>query len=104
MNIKPKQCTISGRPPDGVTEGAPQPIDPATGQHKDYYILCDEERAKRFVRPVRRTYIHDPRPRSWQGSRRRARAGTISTPSPVSQSPMASYGSYELDCASLCVS
>jgi hypothetical protein len=58
MNIKPKQCTISGKLPDGVTVGAPQPIDPATGQHKDYYILCDEERAKGFIRPVRRSYIH----------------------------------------------
>ena len=28
------------------------------GQQKDYVVLADEERAKGFVRPVRRTYIH----------------------------------------------
>lgn len=33
-------------------------IDPATGQQKDYVVLNEEERAKGFVRPVRRTYIH----------------------------------------------
>jgi hypothetical protein len=32
--------------------------DPATGQNKCYLILSDEERAKGFVRPVRRSYIH----------------------------------------------
>lgn len=29
-----------------------------TEQHKAYLILSDEERAKGFIRPVRRTYIH----------------------------------------------
>lgn len=33
-------------------------IDPATGMQKDYVILSDEERAKGFVRPVRRSYKH----------------------------------------------
>lgn len=28
-------------------------------QNKKYLILSDEERAKGFVRPVRRTYVHD---------------------------------------------
>lgn len=28
------------------------------GQQKDYLVLSDEELAKGFVRPVRRTYIH----------------------------------------------
>lgn len=28
------------------------------GQQKDYIVLTSEERAKGFVRPVRRTYIH----------------------------------------------
>jgi len=27
-------------------------------QHEAYLVLSDEERAKGFVRPVRRTYIH----------------------------------------------
>lgn len=33
-------------------------INPATGQQKDYVVLSAEERAKGFVRPVRRTYTH----------------------------------------------
>jgi hypothetical protein len=37
---------------------APQPINPATGQHAAYFVLSEEERAKGFVRPVRTAYIH----------------------------------------------
>lgn len=33
-------------------------IDPATGQQKGYVVLCEDERAKGFVRPVRRSYRH----------------------------------------------
>lgn len=33
-------------------------IDPATGQQRGYVVLAEEERAKGFVRPVRRSYIH----------------------------------------------
>ena len=52
-----KKVTLSGRPAE--QEGpAPAPIDEATGQHKDYWILSDEDRAKGFVRPIRRTYTH----------------------------------------------
>lgn len=40
-----------------VTEDHRQ-INPATGMQKDYVVLSAEERAKGFVRPVRRTYIH----------------------------------------------
>jgi len=29
------------------------------GQNKTYLVLSDEERAKGFVRPVRRSYIHE---------------------------------------------
>lgn len=29
------------------------------GQQQDYVVLADEERAKGFVRPVRRTYVHE---------------------------------------------
>lgn len=35
-----------------------QEIDPATGMQKSYLVLSEEERAKGFVRPVRRTYVH----------------------------------------------
>ena len=33
-------------------------IDPKTGQQKGYVVLSEEERAKGYVRPVRRHYIH----------------------------------------------
>lgn len=33
-------------------------IDPKTGQQKDYVVLSAEERAKGFIRPVRRSYVH----------------------------------------------
>lgn len=46
-----------------LTDGSPvtpdhREIDPATGQQKGYLVLSAEERAKGFVRPVRRTYLH----------------------------------------------
>lgn len=51
--------------PRTLTDGSPVPasnshteIDSATGMQKDYVVLSVEERAKGFVRPVRRTYIH----------------------------------------------
>ena len=52
------RVTSSGRPPEQIEPGAPAPIDPATGQHKDYWVLSEAERAKGFVRPVRQTYKH----------------------------------------------
>lgn len=59
----PRKVTISGKPADPtcvtcVDTGAPQPIDPATGMHRDYWVLSEEERSKGFVRPVRRSYRH----------------------------------------------
>jgi len=40
-------------------EPAPQPLDPVTGMHGDYWILSDEERSRGFIRPVRQSYIHN---------------------------------------------
>jgi len=51
---EPKRCTTSGKPIDEHTTE----INPATGMQKDYVVLCADERAKGFVRPVRRSYIH----------------------------------------------
>lgn len=47
-----------------LTDGTPvtpdhREIDPTTGQQKGYVVLSAEERAKGFVRPVRRSYVHD---------------------------------------------
>jgi len=52
--------TTSGQPPESGFENAPAPapVDPVTGQHKAYWVLSKEERAKGFVRPVRRKYKH----------------------------------------------
>lgn len=46
-----------------LTDGSPvtpdhREIDPASGQQKAYVVLSAEERAKGFVRPVRRSYVH----------------------------------------------
>jgi hypothetical protein len=46
-----------------LTDGSPvtdnhRDINPATGQQKGYVVLSADERAKGFVRPVRRTYVH----------------------------------------------
>lgn len=53
-----KKCTLHGSAPDGVTSGAPRPINPATGIHEDYYVICEEDRKKGFIRPVRTAYRH----------------------------------------------
>lgn len=52
--------TTDGKPADPAMDGkgAPQAINPATGQHKAYWVLSEEERSKGFVRPVRDTYRH----------------------------------------------
>ena len=47
-----------------LTDGSPvtpdhREIDPNTGMQKAYVVLSEEERAKGFIRPVRRSYIHD---------------------------------------------
>ena len=51
-------------PKTTLTDGSPvtpdhREIDPKTGMQKAYVVLSNEERAKGFVRPVRRSYVHD---------------------------------------------
>lgn len=48
-----------------LTDGSPVPedgghreIDLSTGMQKGYVVLSDAERAKGFIRPVRRAYVH----------------------------------------------
>jgi hypothetical protein len=48
-----KRCMTSGNP-----ESPDHRELLLSGQQKDYVILCPAERAKGFVRPVRRTYKH----------------------------------------------
>lgn len=51
---EPKLCTTSGEPVDKVRAEQTETV----GQHKSYIVLCDEERAKGFVRPLRDSYKH----------------------------------------------
>lgn len=54
-----RSATTDGKPPRPGFEdaGAPAPLR-ADGQHEAYWVLPEEERAKGFVRPVRRSYKH----------------------------------------------
>lgn len=53
------RCTARGDAPENA-EDAPAPTDRklADGQHADHWVLCETERAKGFVRPVRLGYVH----------------------------------------------
>ena len=50
----PQKCMTDGYPVDLNH----REIDPNTGLQKGYIVLCPEERAKGFVRPVRDSYMH----------------------------------------------
>lgn len=63
MTVTPTAVPPVDRSRRQLTDGNPvsadhREIDPATGQQKGYVVLTPEERAKGFVRPVRRTYLH----------------------------------------------
>lgn len=47
-------CTTSGDAPSKVRAEQTE----ATGQHKSYIVLCEDERKKGFVRPYRDAYKH----------------------------------------------
>lgn len=55
-----QSTTTDGQPPRPgfETSAAPAPIDKITGQHEAYWVLTEAERAKGFIRPVRRSYKH----------------------------------------------
>lgn len=56
---KPRDTTDGEPPhPDHWEDSAPKPINPKTGQHESYWVLPEEERAKGFIRPVRKSYKH----------------------------------------------
>lgn len=50
-----QQTTIHGGDPNEVRRRQAT----ETGMHSDYVVLTEEERRKGFVRPVRRTYVHE---------------------------------------------
>ncbi|MGJ5163191.1 hypothetical protein [Bradyrhizobium sp. HKCCYLR1051] len=51
------------RSQQSLTDGSPVTSDhrelTSSGQQKGYVVLSDAERARGFVRPVRRTYVHE---------------------------------------------
>lgn len=49
--------TTDGQAPQSFETPAPGPID-ASGQHTQYWVLGDAERARGFIRPVRHSYKH----------------------------------------------
>jgi hypothetical protein len=49
---------LKGGEPVTPAGSVPNPEKLPDGQHVDHWILSDEERAKGFVRPVRRSYRH----------------------------------------------
>lgn len=49
-----RRCTVG----EAVAPGEANTEDRGDGQQKGYVILCDDERAKGFVRPVRQKYKH----------------------------------------------
>lgn len=48
------RCTVG----EALAPGVPNTTDRGDGQQKGYVILCEEERRKGFVRPVRTAYVH----------------------------------------------
>lgn len=62
-NVERPESPPVDRSQTTLTDGSPvtadhREIDPTSGQQKGYVVLSAEERAKGFVRPVRRTYVH----------------------------------------------
>jgi hypothetical protein len=52
-------ATTSGETPKHFDSPAPDPETDSRGMHKSYWVLSESERAKGFVRPVRRAYLHE---------------------------------------------
>jgi len=53
-----KKVTLSGEEPKTTDTPAPDMETKADGQHKDYWVLSDEDRSNGFVRPYRDVYTH----------------------------------------------
>jgi hypothetical protein len=57
------RCTVSGNVPVNPDDASvPNSATRPDGQHVDHWVLCAEERAKGFVRPLRTSYVHVGRP------------------------------------------
>jgi hypothetical protein len=58
MSDDPNRVTLSGREPTTPDGPTPTAERTASGQHRDYWVLSPEERARGLVRPLRRSYRH----------------------------------------------
>lgn len=58
MNADTRKQRLTGRGEPAEHVGAPTAERLPDGQLADHWILSEEERARGFVRPVRRTYVH----------------------------------------------
>ncbi len=54
------RCTVKGdaAPPNPESAPVPNSEKLSDGQYADHWVLCEAERAKGYVRPVRRDYVH----------------------------------------------
>ena len=53
------RCTTDGKPPvNPLDASVPTNEKRPDGQFKAHWVLCAEERAKGFVRPIREKYVH----------------------------------------------
>jgi hypothetical protein len=104
--------TSDGREPEIEHGHGPAPTDKRRpdGQHEAHWVLSDEERAKGFIRPVRRSYRHvGVRPRyrtralTPEEQQRFAEHGYVAfEPYPESESPVTGRYWTEADLASGC--
>jgi len=54
------RCTVTGKPALNPEDASvPNFEKRPDGQYVDHWVLCEEEIARGFVRPLRKTYIHE---------------------------------------------
>lgn len=53
-----RRATASGRPPEREDGSTPTAEKLSDGQYRDHWVLSEEDRAKGFIGPCRKTYVH----------------------------------------------
>lgn len=61
MKTRQKRCTVKDKSIDPLKAPAHAPTEEklADGQNADHYVLCPEDRAKGYIRPLRIDYTHE---------------------------------------------
>ena len=55
-----KKCTVTkNKPSNPITSSVPTNEKKEDGQFKDHWVICEEDRKKGHIRPVREVYIHE---------------------------------------------